>query len=553
MIIRELIARLGFKWDPKPSDQRKYKQFIKGFRDDIVNLDKSLNRTGNMLGRLFTGLAVAGVGRSMITTIDQFQKLNAQLQTLEGEEAAKKQFELLKQFATTAPFQLSNIVKAYATLRGAGLKPTTEEMAILGDMAAGMAADITDVSEAFAKASIGNFELLRDRLKIAVTQANGQVTLAFGDFKKTVKKDSKEVQKALLELGRMKFAGGMERQMKTLGGAFSLLQDNLANFANKVGEAGFAAALARLSKFFQDLASEAGEKGLAKQLGKVLGGAIDGLIEGMKWIKENGPLIRAALTGMIVREAVLFFLRLAAAMMKFNRAAALANLKLLAIVGGLLLLEDIIAFFRGKDSVVGDLTSDLDKGIDTVEGFGARMAQLLINFFDTVSDLIVLITKFFYHLLDIGSETMVVLVNGFEWFINSLSEGIRFIFDTVSREFNQFINEARALIARLPGGKKFLELGAKVVAGGDSLAASAIDLITGGATPTAGEMGAGRGLATATTVNAPITVNPSPGMDEEQLARLTARHVQAQQSDATRRELRSQIRNAREDRRGGVQ
>lgn len=581
MIVRELIAKIGFKLDK--GSERQVKLSFKNFKTGLQNLDKSLNKTSGIMGKLFTGLALAGIGRSLIKTISEFQQLEAQLVTIEGSfEKAAKEFAKLQEFAKKTPFQLGNIVKAYATLRGAGLEPTTEEMGVMGDMAAGMGQDITDVSEAFAKASLGNFELLRERLKIAVTQSKGEVTLAFGDFKKTVKKDGKEVREALLELGRIKFEKGMKRQLQTLAGQFSNLQDNLAAFAKEVGEAGLSKALLGLNDFFKELTKEAGERGLAKVLGRQLAAALDLVKHGLVLLKKHGDLLIPVLKALVVLEVAKWLLGIAASISVMKKEVAIVYAHVFGFIALLFVLEDLIRFFLGHKSVIGGLIDQA--GLNSAIGLFGLLTKVIVGTIDVFTDFLALVIDKGSGLIiaiaaelskgfDLISDGLVWIVNQFIWFINTLEQGFGMIsgvfvwiveqfmwfintltegFGIILSAFSNFLSRLKNVVRKIPGGSKLLNIGAKVVGAAGDAAGGVADFVTGGgAVPATGELG-GRQMASSTTVNTPITVNPAPGMDEEKMARMTANYVKAEQSDATKREMRAQFRNAAEDRRGGV-
>lgn len=373
MIVRELIWALGFKVDA--TDLDKAEQALDKTDSKVRSLGASLRGGLSTLTKWVTRMGLLGAtlgGGFLVKTIMGFEQLRAQLVTLEQDAGkAETAFKMLQDFATSTPFQLQNVIKAYAKLRGAGINPTTDDLRVMGDMAAGMGKDITDVSEAFAKASIGNFELLRDRLGIAVTQANGQVTLQFGDFKKTVKKDSKEIQAALLELGASKFGGGMERQMDTIGGAVSNLMDNISKFADAVGRGGLAR---EINAFARELTDAAGEgESLAATLGEALGEGIKIVREAFKLARENADAFTTAIGAVGLLMAVNALLGPLQTLNTVLNAVALKlaipviPLILLAalVIGFGLAVDDLTTYLEGGETVIGKFFESIGIGEDT--------------------------------------------------------------------------------------------------------------------------------------------------------------------------------------------
>lgn len=418
MIVRELIWALGFRFDSSDLDkaERGLQKTDQGARQLVSSLRGGLNVLSKWVTRLATVGAAIG-GAFLVRTIMSFEQLRAQLVTLEQDAGkAEAAFQMLQDFATTTPFQLQNVIRAFATLRGSGINPTTDDLRVMGDMAAGMGKDITDVSEAFAKASIGNFELLRDRLKVAVTQSGGQVTLAFGDFKKTVKKDGKAIQAALLELGRSKFAGGMERQMDTIGGAVSNLMDNLAKFADAVGRSGLSR---EINAFTRELTDAAGEgDGLAATLGETLGDGVRFLRDAFRFLRENADevvTVLKVLGAILVGNKIVGGLQALLALLTPIAAAmglgVLPFLLLTALVVGFgLAVGDLITFLEGGETVIGKFFEAVGIGEEAgrvIAGFILALMALpfvILGFIPTVITALIVFWDDIVELFDTGVQ-----------------------------------------------------------------------------------------------------------------------------------------------------
>jgi hypothetical protein len=343
----------------------------------------------------------------------------------------------------------------------------------MGNMAAGMGKDITDVSEAFAKASIGNFELLRDRLGIAVTQSGGKVTLAFGDFKKTVKKDGKEIQQALLELGEAKFAGGMERQMGTIGGAVSNLMDNLAKFADAVGRGGLSR---EINAFTRELTDAAGEgDSLAATLGETLGDGVALLRQGLKFARENTDLLMNVLgaAGLLLTINALIGPLMAVKAALTTMAAAvgvgvLPFLLLAALVIGFgLAVDDLITFLEGGETVIGKFFEAVGIGEEAgrvIAGFILALMALPFVIFAFIPTVITALVVFWDDIVELFETGVDKVMEAWDAFWG----------DT---DFGTAVKDA--LVAAMEFGMQGLKAAFPTITAGVELAGAAKDGIAG--------------------------------------------------------------------------
>lgn len=150
-----------------------------------------------------------------------------------------------------------------------------EALQSYGNTASSMGKGLNDMIEAVADASTNEFERLKE-FGIKAKQQTDTVTFTFQGVETTVAKNSTAIQQDLLDIGNTQFAGGMERQMDTLGGRLSNLKDNIFNFYVALGETG------------------AADK---------LKGAIDLLNQGIVWLTNNLGVVGAALGVLAVRLA----------------------------------------------------------------------------------------------------------------------------------------------------------------------------------------------------------------------------------------------------------
>lgn len=254
--------------------QREMKEITRSMQrveDNAGGIGKAFKGIKGQVAGLVAGIGIADLTQKTVATVVEFERLRAVLQTLEG-DAAEARFEQLKKFATETPYDLQQVVTAFTKLKAQGLDPGTEALKSYGNIAAAMGKSLDDITEAATDAAVGEFERLKE-FGIKASQQGDKVTFMFKGQATTVKRSSEEIQKYLRNIGDVEFAGAMERQMGTLGGAISNLQDAVASFADDIGKGGLSAALNEMA---QDMSAATGESGnLATMIGEGLGTAIN--------------------------------------------------------------------------------------------------------------------------------------------------------------------------------------------------------------------------------------------------------------------------------------
>ncbi|MCB0252574.1 MAG: hypothetical protein KDI55_02480 [Anaerolineae bacterium] len=219
------------------------------------------NFWGTVAG-VVTGTIIGGIVRINAS----FQKLHASLVTVTGSAGnADKAFADIKQFAKETPFQVEEITQAFIKLKALGLEPSMVALRSYGNTAAAMGKTLDQFVEAIADAAVGEFERLKE-FGIKAASEGENVRFTFQGVTTTVKKNAKEIEQYLRGLGDVQFAGAMQRQMETIGGAFSNLKDTIAEIASAIGEAGLnkvlveglKAASAGLAEYKDNIAGIAG-------------------------------------------------------------------------------------------------------------------------------------------------------------------------------------------------------------------------------------------------------------------------------------------------------
>lgn len=229
---------------------------IKGFEAGLKSASMKLNDFGkraNQIGRdlsLKVTAPIIGIGTAAVMTAGKFEKLQTSLEVLTGSaEAGADAFARLQKFSASTPFQLEQLVKANNTLMGFGLSADMAYQSLqqIGDIAAVSGGDLNNISVAFGQVAaagrlmgqdllqlINNgvpiIQMLADSMGVAESEIKDLVSAGQVTFPVLVK----AFQDATEEGG--KFAGGMERQSKTIFGLFSTLKDNVSLALGEIGK-----------------------------------------------------------------------------------------------------------------------------------------------------------------------------------------------------------------------------------------------------------------------------------------------------------------------------
>ena len=163
----------------------------------VGNLGKAAGSAkGKILG-FAAGIASVATGMAFASKFvevnKQFAIMNAQLLTATGSaSAAAEEFERLKKFAATTPFDLAQSVDGFVKLKNLGLDPSEESMRSFGNTAAAMGKDLNQMIEAVADASTMEFERLKE-FGIKARQEKDTVSFTFQGVTTTVRKNAEEI------------------------------------------------------------------------------------------------------------------------------------------------------------------------------------------------------------------------------------------------------------------------------------------------------------------------------------------------------------------------
>lgn len=235
-------------------------------------------------GGVMAGGAIAGAGLSaalykVVTAGLMFEKFNAQLRGIEGSaEGGKRAMEWIKSFAAKTPYELDQVVEAFAKLKGQGIDPTDGSLKMLGDTAGGTGKTLEQAVEMYTDAVGLDYERLKE-FGLRASVAGDKVTLRWQRngkaMSKTVRNFATDVSVALKEIFGSKFAGGMALLAQTTAGKWSNLMDTLTITSNRVWEGGFGDAINqqidRLNTWVASMEKDGSLKKWATETGQGLG------------------------------------------------------------------------------------------------------------------------------------------------------------------------------------------------------------------------------------------------------------------------------------------
>ena len=199
----------------------------------------SVNQLSGAVKLLAGGFAAIQFGRLVSDIIDtnvEFDELHASLVTVTGSaDEADIVFQKITDFASKTPYQLQEVVNAFIKLKALGLDPSEASLNSYGNTASAMGKSLDQMIEAVADASTGEFERLKE-FGIKASVQGDKVSFRFRGITTTVRNSASDIEGYLRRIGDVEFAGGMERQMETLGGKFSNLEDAVSRLARSFGE-----------------------------------------------------------------------------------------------------------------------------------------------------------------------------------------------------------------------------------------------------------------------------------------------------------------------------
>lgn len=177
------------------------------------------------------------VGMKSYETRKEYARFEATLRNATGSsEEAAKAMKMLQQLAKDTPVSVSEWTESYIKLVNRGIKPTTDELTAMGDIAMSQGKDIDQFIEALLDAMTGENERLKE---FGITASkNGKTTAyTFRGVTTEVQNTDMAIKNYILSLGKLQgVQGSMATQMNELAGLESNIGDQMESIYNKIGK-----------------------------------------------------------------------------------------------------------------------------------------------------------------------------------------------------------------------------------------------------------------------------------------------------------------------------
>lgn len=205
--------------------------------ESTKKMSGAFSEVGKTLAGVFAADQLINLGKKILDTTVEFQKMEAVLTTALGSNsAAQSAMNQIVNFASSTPFQVNELTDAFVKLANRGFIPTMDQMRQLGDLASSVGKSFDQLTEAILDAQSGEFERLKE-FGIKASQQGDVVQFTFKGITTEVEKSDKAIQAYLLGLGDLEgVAGSMEAISKTTGGVISNLEDNITQLFKNIGD-----------------------------------------------------------------------------------------------------------------------------------------------------------------------------------------------------------------------------------------------------------------------------------------------------------------------------
>lgn len=215
---------------------------MQGAVDQTKRMDSSMSGLGTRIAGVAAGLGLAGLAKEMVSTGAKFDSYKLQLETLLGsQKLAADAFNQIKLDAAKTPFDVESLTRANSMLISAGASAGEARETVLGlgnaiaatgggsDELMRMSVNLQQIKtlgkasamdvKQFAFAGIPIYQMLAKTMGISVEKAR-TLDVTYEQLKTSFEKAA--------GAGGM-FAGGLEKQSKSIGGQISNLKDQFTN------------------------------------------------------------------------------------------------------------------------------------------------------------------------------------------------------------------------------------------------------------------------------------------------------------------------------------
>lgn len=186
-------------------------------------------------------VALAASAKTLMDAISaqrRYDQLSSTLTTVTGSaQDATEVFKILQRYANITPFAIENLNEAFIKLVNYGLDPSERALTSYGNTATSLGKDITDMVQAVASATTGEFDALKS-FGIRAKNQGDTIAFSFRGTTKVVKNSTEEIEEYLLSIGEVDFAGAMENSLGKLNDTMLALDEQWDTLLLNVMQAG---------------------------------------------------------------------------------------------------------------------------------------------------------------------------------------------------------------------------------------------------------------------------------------------------------------------------
>lgn len=298
------------------ADTTDFKKGVDEAKSKASSFSSGLNSAVGASTKFAAGLAVVGTAMVAMTgfavkSAMGIENTRAAFTTMlkDGDKAGALMKEL-NTFAASTPFEFPELADAGKKLLAFGFsaQEIQPNLRRLGDVASGLGIPIGELSELYGKARVQGRLYMED-----INQLTGRGIPIIGELAKQFKVSEGEVR-GLVEQGKIgfpelqkgienmtnaggMFAGGMERQSKTVSGLISTLKDNVGAFARELVGMGSDGSIVEGSVFAR---VSQGINTLVTFLDKNKDKIKNGLKTVFGFIADNAPIVVGVILGALI-------------------------------------------------------------------------------------------------------------------------------------------------------------------------------------------------------------------------------------------------------------
>jgi hypothetical protein len=208
--------------------------------DEFGSAESMLSKW-KMAAKAFIAVKLVGyltqLNSAVYRTRKEFAKYEAVLRnTFQSQEKATQAMKMLQQLAADTPASLKEWTEAYIKLVNRGLKPTSQELTNMGDLATSQGKSVDQLIEAILDAMTGENERLKE-FGIKAAKSGETTKFTFRGVATEVRNSEQAIKDYLLSLGQLEgVAGSMTVQMQELEGMQSNFGDTVDSVFNRIGK-----------------------------------------------------------------------------------------------------------------------------------------------------------------------------------------------------------------------------------------------------------------------------------------------------------------------------